>query len=258
METETKKKWSDGFDSHTTLVISVERVPMSMKRREYLRLTGGLVGASATAGCVSTLGGGATSAEGTYLSPPEETGLNVDHPTYGDPVPEAEMLDVFTDEQVSSNQDTEFLMTFFFTFCPTECVWLISSMTHAEARILEKGLDRPRVLAATFDPARDTPERMRDYAERMGIDADAGNWSFLRPEDEETAEEVITGDFGVNFRKATEETESGVYDFLHTTLILLVNEDGYVERTYRNDDPDPDEIASDWETLVEAQKTEEA
>jgi len=230
-----------------------------MKRREYLRTTGGLLGASAVSGCVSTLGGGgATGAEEAYLPPPEETGLNVDHPTYGDPIPEAEMLDVFTGEQVSTDQDTEFLMTFFFTFCPTECIWLISSMTHAEARVLEKGLDRPRVLAATFDPARDTPERMRDYAERMGIDADAGNWSFLRPEDEEAAEEVITGEFGVNFRKATEETEAGVYDFLHTTLILLVNEDGYVERTYRNDDPDPDVIAKDWEALVEAQDTEEA
>ena len=224
-----------------------------MKRREYLRMTGGLVGASSVAslsGCLSSLSGAEARHEGMYFDPPEDIPSEVAHPTYGEPVPEVELLDVFSDKVVSTDRDEQFLMTFFFTFCPTECIWLISSMTHAEARILEKGLDEPRILATTFDPARDTPERMISYAERMGVDPESG-WSFLRPESEERAREVVTDEFGVRYQKTD---EGDVYDFIHTTLILLVNENGYIERTYRNDDPDPDVIADDWEALVEARK----
>lgn len=223
-----------------------------MKRREYLRLTGGLAGASSVGltGCLSSLRGAEPKHEGVYLDPPEDIPEEVIHPTYGEAVPEVELLDVFSGEEVSTDRDEQFLVTFFFTFCPTECIWLISSMTHAEARILEKGLDEPRILATTFDPARDTPERMNRYAERMGVDPESG-WSFLRPESEERAREVVTDEFGVRYKKTD---EGAVYDFIHTTLILLVNEKGYVERTYRNDDPDPDVIADDWEALVEARK----
>ncbi|MDZ7689210.1 MAG: SCO family protein [Halobacteriales archaeon] len=220
-----------------------------MKRRDYLRLMSGVVGASVTAGASGCLSSAdELGHEDVYLSPPERVPDGVAHPTYGDAVPDVEMYDVFADEYVSTEMDEQFLMTFFFTFCPTECIWLISSMTHAEARILDEGLGEPRVLATTFDPARDTPERMLDYAERMGVDPESG-WSLLRPESEERAREVVTDEFGVRYQKTD---EGDLYDFIHTTLILLVNEKGYVERTYRNDDPDPDRIADDWQSLVEA------
>ncbi|MFW5983915.1 MAG: SCO family protein, partial [Halobacteria archaeon] len=137
------------------------------------------------------------------------------------------------------------------SFCPTECIWIISALTHAEASVVERGDEPPRVLATTFDPARDSSERLLDYAERMGIEE--ANWSLLRPENEERANEVVDGEFGVSFEKRSSGGEGGIYDFLHDTLILLVNEDGYVERTYTNDEPDPDLIASDLADLRDAQ-----
>jgi len=230
-----------------------------MKRRDYLRLVASVTGGSAVGvtGCLSS-GAGELENGNVYLEPPDEVPNNVLYPTYGEAMPEVELLDVFTGEPVSTAEEDEFLMTFIFTFCPTECIWLVSSLTHAEARVLERGAEEPRVLAATFDPARDTPERMNDYAERMGIDSD--NWSLLRPEDEEAAEEVITGEFGVRFQKAQRTEGHGHdghegYDFIHTTLILLVNENGYVERSYMNQDPSPDLIADDWLALVKAQES---
>jgi protein SCO1/2 len=218
-----------------------------MKRREYLCLTGGLLGASATTGCLSPLGGAAEGTN-TYLEPPDNV-PDVDHPTYGEAVPETEITDVFTGEEVSTDQDTEFLMTFFYSFCPTECIWTISSLTHTEARVVEGGGATPRILAVTFDPARDSPEKLHDYAERMGVETESG-WSFLRPEDEKAAERIVSGKFGVSFSK---RSTGGIYDFLHDTLILLVNKDGYVERTYTNEDPDPEVMASDLTELREAQ-----
>jgi len=91
---------------------------------------------------------------------------------------------------------------------------------------------------------------MLEYSERMGIEPDSG-WSLLRPESEERADEVIDDGFGVSYSK---RGDGELYDFIHTTLILLVNRDGYVERTYTNTEPNPDEIADDWEALVEKQR----
>jgi len=221
-----------------------------MKRRDYLRLMAAGAGASAT-GCLSSIGGDDGS-ENTYLGPPENPPSEaVSHPTYGDRVPDVEMLDVFTDDYVSTARDSPFFLTFFYSFCPTECIWIISSLAHAEAEIAEAGVESPRVLAATFDPERDTPEELIDYADRMGVDADAGTWSFLRPDSEDDAEEVIGEEFGVNFTKTG---DGDLYDFIHTTLILLVNGDGYVERTYRNENPDPHVMSDDWEALLEARE----
>lgn len=221
-----------------------------MKRRDCLRLTAAAAGASVT-GCLSALGSGGSGGTNAYLEPPDDIHEGADYPTYGEPVPEVELRDVFTDGDVSTRQDGEYLMTFFYSFCPTECIWIISALTHTEARVVEQGGEPPRVLAASFDPARDSPERLLDYAERMGIDED--NWSLLRPEDEKRAEEVVGGEFGLSFSKRSAGGEGGIYDFLHDTLILLVNEDGYVERTYTNEEPNPDAIASDLAALRDAQ-----
>lgn len=219
-----------------------------MKRRDCLRLAA-TAGVGAT-GCISALDEGPGS-ENAYLAPPSEQLNDVGFPTYGEPVPDAELPDVFTGETVSTAQDEEYLMTFFYSFCPTECIWIISAVTHAEERVIELDGEPPRILAATFDPARDTEERLLDYADRMGIDRDSSNWSILCPDGEERAREVVDERFGVSFEK---RSTGGVYDFIHTTLILLVNKDGYVERTYLNDDPDPDLIASNLVDLREAQK----
>ncbi len=137
------------------------------------------------------------------------------------------------------------------TGCPAEGIAIVAALTHTEAGGVEQGGEPPRVRAASCDTARDSPERLLDYAERMGIDED--NWSLLRPKNEERAEEVVGGDFGLSFSKRSAGGEGGIYDFLHDTLILLVNQDGYVERTYTNEEPEPDRIASDLAALREAQ-----
>ena len=224
-----------------------------MKRRDCLRLAATAAGASAT-GCLSALGSEDRGAANAYLESPRDVHEGADYPTYGEAVPQVELRDVFTDSDVSTRQDGEYLMTFFYTFCPTECIWIVSALTHTEARVVEQGGEPPRVLAASFDPARDSPERLLDYSERMGIDED--NWSLLRPKNEERAEEVVGGDFGLSFSKRSAGGEGGIYDFLHDTLILLVNKDGYVERTYTNEEPDPDTIASDLAALREAQNAD--
>jgi protein SCO1/2 len=83
----------------------------------------------------------------------------------------------------------------------------------------------------TFDPERDTPERLREEARQLNVDTDAGNWFFLRPDSVERARAVVDDGFGVFFDPV--ETDDGGYMYRHPGRILLVNGDGYVERAYR-------------------------
>jgi protein SCO1/2 len=143
---------------------------------------------------------------------------------------------------------------------------LTQALVSAQGTALDGGWgDAVEFAEISFDPARDTPERLRTYADERDIDLDAGNWTFLLPETEARAKETVQEAFGVYFEKtdpgsmgtatgatATESdaepstatptgtaspSESGDgYMFTHRALILLVNADGYVERFWRGDD----------------------
>jgi protein SCO1/2 len=81
---------------------------------------------------------------------------------------------------------------------------------------------------------------------------DAGNWWFLRPENPDRAEEVVTDTFGVNFQFVpAEEREMDNMAWIHGNLILLANADGYVERAYDRQPPNPADVLEDTRTLRE-------
>lgn len=220
-------------------------------RRSTLRLIAGAGAGSAAAasGCLSTVFDEGRPEE-VYLEPPKFD-RDRSYPTYGDRLPESELPDVLSGDVVGVPTGSSFLMTFFYSYCPTECIWMISALVNAEHMALERGLERPEFVGVTFDPERDTPEELRRYADRMGVDVDAGNWSFLRPESHEEAKEVVKGRYGVHFSRSTDDPG---YDFKHMTVILLVNDRGYVERAYSKQEPDPGRMVDDLESLEERRR----
>jgi protein SCO1/2 len=100
----------------------------------------------------------------------------------------------------------------------------------------------------TFDPARDTADRLQRYAGEMNVDIDDDNWQFLRPASKDRAKTVVEDEFGVAFQR-TEPEDMEMYMFTHSALTLLVNADGFVERAYRSKSPDEETIISDLETV---------
>ena len=69
-------------------------------------------------------------------------------------------------------------MDAFFTACPTIFPVISSQLARVHDRLAADGLsDRVALLTHTVDPANDTPERMRRYADRLGADPDL--WRFL-------------------------------------------------------------------------------
>jgi len=226
-----------------------------MQRRSVLRRAAaagaaGVVGS--TAGCLA----GAFESEPTnvVLGEPEDQladSEDLGYPAYGQTFPEFTLPEVFADEPFSSaDLDRPALYTAFYAFCPAECLLLMGGMANVQATLADRELlDAVDLVGITFDPTRDTPEKLDTHAEEMGIRHDHERWHYLRPESDERAEEVVDDQLGIGFEK----TGGGeTYEFTHITITFLVNPDGVVERAYRGETLDVEGVVSDLETVVDA------
>lgn len=250
-----------------------------MDRRTYLR-TAGVGGLAAAAGCLDGLF--ESRADGAVLSPPDQSRGEPTHPTYGDPVPSFSVEDPFAEATVSDADfegERAYLMTFVFSECPTgDCPAMLNLLWAAREDAAQEGYgDDAAFLAITFDPETDTRETLQEEADLVGIDPDADNWHFLRPETNDEAYEVVAEDFGVpvhleddhhehhgpdgdddhaadgdDDHEANGDEQDGIDGDAHTYMILLVNQNGVVERSYpRSMGHDAQEIIDDLRTVVE-------
>ncbi|SMO38811.1 SCO family protein [Halorubrum cibi] len=227
-----------------------------MDRRHYLRSLA-VPAVAGSAGCLGVLG--SSGAEGTILGPPEQDLSEASHPSYGDEMPHFTVPDPITGETVATEEfegERAVLWTSFYTNCPDGvCPALILRLRRAQAVAAEEGYaDESAFLALTFDPERDTADVLREYAGQQGVDLDAGNWHFLRPESYEAGQELLDEDFGLVIEKdPADDYENLEYQFPHYGLILLANEDGIVERAYpKGPQTDIERLVSDFERVVNA------
>ncbi|MBZ6494031.1 SCO family protein [Natrinema longum] len=229
-----------------------------MDRRTYLG-SAGVAGLTSVAGC---LGGALKSIRGdddTVLGPPETDLSEATHPSYGDEYPAVSVPDPLSGETISTDQfegDRTVLMTFLYTNCPDGmCPALTLRLRRAQEVAAENGYgDEAAFLAMTFDPERDTAETLRTFGEERGVDLDAGNWHFLRPERYEDAQSIISDTYGLpegSLEKQYDNEYELEYTFPHLPYIFLVNEKGIVERVYvRGHTVDVSRLVDDFETVV--------
>lgn len=226
-----------------------------MQRRSVLRRAAaagaaGVIGS--TAGCL----GGLFDDEPTnvVLGEPEDQladSADLAYPAYGQTFPEFTLPEVFSDEPFSSaDVDRPALYTAFYAFCPAECLLLMGGMANVQATLADRELlDGVELVGITFDPTRDTPAKLDDHAEQMGINHGHDRWHYLRPESDERAKAVVNDQLGMGFEK----TGGGeTYEFAHITITFLVNPEGVVERAYRGETLDVEQVVSDLETVVDA------
>lgn len=218
-----------------------------MDRRRFLST----VGASAAVGATGCLGD-----DDTVLSPPEnyETLSEADlpRPIHGDSLPSATIEAPLGDTDVSTRGfvgDRHVLMTFIYTRCTEVCLSLTANLVQAQVDASERGYeDEIAFLPTTFDPGHDTADVLGEYGEERGADLDADSWYFLRPDGEERAREVVDETFGVAYER---NPPDAAMEFTHTSMILLANKDGYVERAYTGTPPNPADLVEDVRAVVD-------
>jgi protein SCO1/2 len=135
------------------------------------------------------------------------------------------------------------LVSFIFTTCNGSC----PATTHRMAQVLDtlkaRGLakdGRVRLLSISLDPARDTPEVLRNYMRLY--DADATSWSFLTGSAEEIAQTLAA--WGMWARPAA----NGQLD--HPSRIFLVDGAGRIREIYNLSFLKPAWVAEDVALLL--------
>ncbi|WP_299262190.1 SCO family protein [Halorientalis sp.] len=237
-----------------------------MDRRQYIRAAlGATAGTVAVAGCLGGDEDGPSDRHPNVKLSKQEMSFDAEDvrfPAWGQQIPSATLPDALGGgEATTTGFDGPLALTFIFSNCMTACPLLTQALVSAQGKALEEGwADAVDFAEITFDPVRDTPDRLRTYARERGISLEVGNWTFLRPETEARAKTVVQNQFGVYFEKTepgsggtdaeTTAADSGAgpstssaatpagtptgtdeeYMFTHRSLILLVNAEGYVER----------------------------
>jgi protein SCO1/2 len=117
---------------------------------------------------------------------------------------------------------------FIYTTCPGPCPMISSRMSE-----LQKPLEKTDVhlVSFTVDPAKDTPEVLRTYAERL--QAEPGRWDFL------TGPQSTIYNLSRNGFKLVVSDGSDANGIpVHSTLMILVDRDGAIRGYYDAAEPD--------------------
>jgi len=126
------------------------------------------------------------------------------------------------------------VMVFFgYTHCPDICPAALFTMAQARKLLGEDG-KRFRGVFITVDPARDPPQRLREYVGFFDQD-------FLALTGSEQDLARVARDFGASFEKG-EPAADGGYLMGHTSFGYLIGPDGKVARLIPSTAP-PEEVA---------------
>lgn len=122
------------------------------------------------------------------------------------------------------------MVSMFYASCPHTCPIIITSIRLIEQQIPEEDRDDLRVLMVSFDPARDTPEKLMKTAGEHRVDL--SRWTFATGTDESVR--MLAAALDVRYRKLPDG------EFNHSAVITLLDRQGRpVARTSNLGEPDP-------------------
>ena len=132
----------------------------------------------------------------------------------------------------ASLRGSPLVVAFMFTRCPTICPLITASMRGLQSS--SKSAKLPlKLLSISVDPETDTPEVLKSYALKHGVDL--ANWLFLSGDMESTKATVIEG-----FKIALERRPNADVDpagIIHGSHLVLVDAELKIRGYYRSEEP---------------------
>ena len=127
---------------------------------------------------------------------------------------------------------TTWVCDFFFTTCTGPCPRMSAAMGELQAELA--GSDA-RLVSITVDPARDTPEVLRGYADTHG--ADPARWWFLTG-DEQAIYDLCRTSFALPVERADERDAVLGMQVAHATRLVTIDGAGRIRGYYDIDGED--------------------
>ncbi len=157
--------------------------------------------------------------------------------------------------RLSDFRDKVVVMDFIYTSCPDVCGMLNHKLKIVRDQ-LEEGLKRDLILISiSFDPAVDTPEVLKQYTAERGFNVPG--WHFLTGTEEQIRQ--VTDDYGVEYELVEDDHEhedegsqeqEHLRSFNHNIVVVLIDRDGMVRKTYENALFSETEMISDITSLL--------
>ena len=109
---------------------------------------------------------------------------------------------------------------FGYTFCPDVCPATLNKLAKSLAILGDKA-DDVQVMMVSVDPARDTPEMLKDYVTHFHPD-------FIGVTGDEATVNRVATLYGVVYEQAEGSVGTG-YTIDHTSTVILVDREGYLK-----------------------------
>jgi protein SCO1/2 len=132
------------------------------------------------------------------------------------------------------------LLDFVFTRCPGPCPILTTAHVGLQRSLPARIAERTHFVSISVDPAHDTPDRLREYAEARG--ADLSTWSFLTGEVPDV-EEVLR-----RYHLGTIRQPDGTID--HVVATFLIDPEGRIVQRYLGLEHAATQILGDIEEVL--------
>jgi protein SCO1/2 len=128
------------------------------------------------------------------------------------------------------------LVYFYFANCPDVCPPTTFLLSEVQEKLREQGTlgKEAELISITFDPERDTPEAIREFAGNTFAEFDG--WHFLRGEEDATIE--LARNFEVGVKK--DEVNNS---YIHFNVITLVDDKGQIREWINGSD---EELTADY------------
>ncbi len=139
------------------------------------------------------------------------------------------------------------LVGYVYTHCPDICPLITYNMRDIQREI--PGEENFMLVSISFDPARDSPEVMNDYANNYRLNQ--SSWRLLTGNSDII--DAALDDLEIRTLKTpTRFTESGTPQYFidHTDKVTLIDGNGNIRNTYSGSEMNSEKIIADIHTLL--------
>ncbi|MDH3973683.1 MAG: SCO family protein [Deltaproteobacteria bacterium] len=137
-------------------------------------------------------------------------------------------------------------LLFGYTECPEICPGFLTVMSRAFAGLSEDDVKKVRGFFISFDPQRDSLEKLKEYSAYFHP-----NIAGLSGSVEEV--EKVAEQYGALYYKIEKGGSPGDYHFLHSANIYLISPEGKLEYIFNENSP-PSEVTAAIRSLLEKGK----